>query len=123
MSYVTNDVTVAIVQPMRPPVTYREHWRGEMSERLNEHAWKACVGETLPWVRIPLSPPFYIYKLFIYYCITILIWLGLTFSLTELRRDARGEWEQGTYTGAGSCALEFSWTLDCERVLAGGVSK
>src|SRR5918993_1491953 len=28
-----------------------------MSERLKEHAWKACVGETLPWVRIPLSPP------------------------------------------------------------------
>jgi hypothetical protein len=24
---------------------------------LKEHAWKACVGETLPWVRIPLSPP------------------------------------------------------------------
>ena len=22
-----------------------------------------------------------------------------------------------------SCALEFSWTLDCERVLAGGVSR
>ena len=31
---------------------------GEMSEWLKEHAWKACVGETLPWVRIPLSPPF-----------------------------------------------------------------
>src|SRR5580698_5618470 len=30
---------------------------GEMSEWLKEHAWKACVGETLPWVRIPLSPP------------------------------------------------------------------
>ena len=29
-----------------------------MSEWLKEHAWKACVGETLPWVRIPLSPPF-----------------------------------------------------------------
>ena len=28
-----------------------------MSEWLKEHAWKACVGETLPWVRIPLSPP------------------------------------------------------------------
>ena len=23
----------------------------------------------------------------------------------------------------GSCALGFSWTLDCERVLAGGVSR
>src|SRR6476659_1153229 len=30
---------------------------GEMSEWLKEHAWKACVGETLPRVRIPLSPP------------------------------------------------------------------
>src|SRR4051812_32892567 len=29
-----------------------------MSEWLKEHAWKACVGETLPRVRIPLSPPF-----------------------------------------------------------------
>lgn len=29
-----------------------------MSEWLKEHAWKACVGETLPWVRIPLSPPY-----------------------------------------------------------------
>jgi hypothetical protein len=31
--------------------------RGEMTERLMVHAWKACVGETLPRVRIPLSPP------------------------------------------------------------------
>ena len=30
---------------------------GEMSEWLKEHAWKACVGVTLPRVRIPLSPP------------------------------------------------------------------
>src|SRR4029078_9539710 len=30
---------------------------GEVSEWLKEHAWKACVGETLPWVRIPPSPP------------------------------------------------------------------
>ena len=29
-----------------------------MSERLKEHAWKACVRETVPRVRIPLSPPF-----------------------------------------------------------------
>ena len=28
-----------------------------MSEWSIEHAWKACVGETLPRVRIPLSPP------------------------------------------------------------------
>jgi hypothetical protein len=31
--------------------------KGEVSEWLKEHAWKACVGETLPWVRIPPSPP------------------------------------------------------------------
>lgn len=29
-----------------------------MSEWFKEHAWNACVGETLPRVRIPLSPPF-----------------------------------------------------------------
>jgi hypothetical protein len=31
---------------------------GEVSERFKEHAWKACVGEILPWVRIPPSPPY-----------------------------------------------------------------
>jgi hypothetical protein len=31
---------------------------GEVSEWLKEHAWKACVGEILPWVRIPPSPPY-----------------------------------------------------------------
>src|SRR3990167_6737938 len=36
---------------------------GEMAERLKAHAWKACVGETLPWVRIPLSPPTFLEKL------------------------------------------------------------
>jgi hypothetical protein len=35
-----------------------ERTRGEVSERFKEHAWKACVGETQPWVRIPPSPPF-----------------------------------------------------------------
>ena len=32
---------------------------GEMSEWFKEHAWKACVQETVPRVRIPLSPPFW----------------------------------------------------------------
>jgi hypothetical protein len=31
--------------------------QGEMAEWLKAHAWKACLGETLTWVRIPLSPP------------------------------------------------------------------
>ena len=30
-----------------------------MAEWLKAHAWKACLGETLTWVRIPLSPPDY----------------------------------------------------------------
>ena len=29
----------------------------------------------------------------------------------------------GFLKGKSSCALGFSWTLDCERVLAGGVSR
>src|SRR5579872_2965215 len=29
-----------------------------MAEWLKAHAWKACLGETLTRVRIPLSPPF-----------------------------------------------------------------
>ena len=30
-------------------------WYGEMSEWLKEHAWNACIGETLSWVQIPPS--------------------------------------------------------------------
>jgi hypothetical protein len=38
--------------------TRRSHLKnGEVSEWLKEHAWKACVGVTLPRVRIPPSPP------------------------------------------------------------------
>src|ERR1051325_5106512 len=29
-----------------------------MAEWLKAHAWKACLGETLTRVRIPVSPPF-----------------------------------------------------------------
>ena len=28
---------------------------------LNWHDWKSCVQATVPWVRIPLSPPYYIF--------------------------------------------------------------
>ena len=28
-----------------------------MAEWLKAHAWEACIGETLSWVRIPFSPP------------------------------------------------------------------
>ena len=30
---------------------------GQMAERFKAHAWKACVRESVPWVRIPLCPP------------------------------------------------------------------
>ena len=48
-------------------------------------------------------------------------------SLTEALRDAKED-ETAQLTsriliGDLSCALEFSWTLDCERVLAEGVSR
>ena len=40
---------------------YRVHLHdtgaGEMAEWLKAHAWKACIRETVSWVRIPLSPP------------------------------------------------------------------
>ena len=34
---------------------------GEMAEWLKAHAWKACKGFTLSWVRIPFSPPILIF--------------------------------------------------------------
>ena len=33
---------------------------GEMAEWFKAHAWNACIGATLSWVRIPLSPPYLI---------------------------------------------------------------
>jgi hypothetical protein len=36
---------------------FRDFPSGEMAEWLKAHAWKACIGETLSRVRIPVSPP------------------------------------------------------------------
>ena len=36
-----------------------------MAEWLKAHAWKACLGETLTWVRIPPSPPYSLLHLYI----------------------------------------------------------
>ena len=33
---------------------------GGVAEWLKAHAWKACIRETVSWVRIPLPPPHYI---------------------------------------------------------------
>ena len=35
-----------------------------MAERLKAHAWKVCVLSKVPWVRIPLSPPLILIRLF-----------------------------------------------------------
>jgi hypothetical protein len=40
-----------------PPRASISRADGEMAEWFKAHAWNACVGATLPWVRIPLSPP------------------------------------------------------------------
>lgn len=38
--------------------TLSESTSGEVSEWLKEHAWKACIRESVSWVRIPPSPIF-----------------------------------------------------------------
>jgi hypothetical protein len=35
----------------------RRNTSGGMAEWLKAHAWKACIRETVSWVRIPLPPP------------------------------------------------------------------
>ena len=47
---------VKIFQPLLFVYICRLKAIGEVSEWLKEHAWKACVRETVPRVRIPLSP-------------------------------------------------------------------
>ncbi len=39
-----------------------------MQEWLNWHAWKACVRATVPWVRIPPSPLFFLFFSFFSFC-------------------------------------------------------
>ena len=34
---------------------------GEVAEWFKAHAWKVCVLLKVPWVRIPLSPPSFVY--------------------------------------------------------------
>ncbi len=46
--------TIACPLPVAVPAATASP--GEVRERTNRHAWKACV-RTPPWVRIPLSPP------------------------------------------------------------------
>ena len=37
-----------------------------MAEWFKAHAWRACIGVTLSWVRIPLSPPKFIKKFYFF---------------------------------------------------------
>ena len=53
-------------------------------------------------------------------------WEGLTHcNLDDPASQARYIWplDRANTRTIDSCALGFSWTLDCERVLAGGVSR
>ncbi len=36
--------------------------KGEVAEWFKAHAWKVCVPLQVPWVRIPLSPPYMLYS-------------------------------------------------------------
>ena len=47
---------VTLIEGSNPSLSAKR-FRGEMAEWLKAHAWKACVPERVPWVRIPLSPP------------------------------------------------------------------
>ena len=53
------------------------------------------------------------------YLVAVMDWA----SRTVLARRVSNTLEASFCVAALSCALEFSWTLDCERVLAGGVSR
>ncbi len=65
---------------------------GEMAEWLKAHAWKACIGETLSRVRIPVSPPCVYYHLF--KTIQIAVIVGLTVNWT-----AWTVWTEWPYKG------------------------
>src|SRR3981081_1804178 len=56
---------------------------GEVSERFKEHAWKACVGETQPWVQIPPSPPLFPVCLQLVDGLTFSVYLRCTFRFEE----------------------------------------
>ena len=45
-------------QALDPQSAFCNPQSGEVQEWLNWQHWKCCVRETVPWVRIPPSPPF-----------------------------------------------------------------
>jgi hypothetical protein len=45
------------LSPRRPRLYCARATRGGMAEWLKALAWKACIRETVSWVRIPLPPP------------------------------------------------------------------
>jgi hypothetical protein len=62
------------------------------------HAWKACVRETVPWVRIPLSPPDFL-------------------QLPDLGRARLRLWPAVAFQMGGDCLGLRRWT--CARSRAG----
>ena len=59
-----NSAALRLAALAKRPAPRHERAPGEMAEWLKAHAWKACVRETVPWVRIPLSPPEHRFKAF-----------------------------------------------------------
>jgi hypothetical protein len=48
---------IILPSPLPRRCAGRAGLRGGMAEWLKAHAWKACIRETVSWVRIPLPPP------------------------------------------------------------------
>src|ERR1700686_1434623 len=83
---------------------------GEMSERFKEHAWKACVGETRPWVRIPPSPP----------C-SLLFSPSWLCSARMIDDAAHNAWRlrETACTDSLECGVGPSWQIHCVRCRRG----
>jgi hypothetical protein len=53
----TSGAWVLVLLGARGERLFRTRQYGGMAEWLKAHAWKACLRETVTWVRIPLPPP------------------------------------------------------------------
>ena len=73
MHLVVHDA-MARCRESKPSVTMRNS-RGEVTERLKVLASKASVRETVPWVRIPPSPPFFLVCFHSVHCLTLSVYL------------------------------------------------
>ena len=90
-----------------------------MAEWLKAHAWKACLGETLTWVRIPLAPPYFRSK----YCYLEGIWSqrpGILKAILKVNAHPQGAIRNGLDLGP-FCSAMISTSLlppvELDRIL------